>query len=285
MELWLAIGILGYLFYAISTAIDKYIMNHKYGAIKTNTIKMFFDGIILFIIGLLFFNITITSILIAWSLILGILYAATGILYFESLELKDVEEVMPFSTASITLLIFIGSIMLLSETANIFNYFGIILTIIGMYLVILKDNLKYPKIDKGFYLMIGMILISVIYSLLVKISLTDIEPINLAITMYFSTTIFLFIYLIFIKKENIKFNNKFKNHIPKIIISSFFGATATLLIYFALSIGDASKVYPLAGLQSVFIFILATIFLKEKFTYKRLVGTFFVFAGIYLITI
>ena len=285
MELWLALGILGFISSAISTSIDKYMMNHKYGAIKTNALKMFFDGIILFIIGILFFNITITSILITWSLILGILYATAGILYFESLELKDVEEVMPFSNASITMLIFIGSIILLSETANTFNYFGIIITIIGMYLVILKDGLKYPKIDKGFHLMIGMIILTVIYSLLVKIILSGIEPINLAITMYFSTTIFLVSYLVLVKKEKLKFTNKSKNHIPKIALSSFFGASATLLIYYALSIGEASKVYPLAGLQSVFIFIIATIFLKEKFSYKRLIGTFLVFAGIYLIAI
>ncbi|NOR85343.1 EamA family transporter [archaeon] len=285
MELWLIIGILGFASSAISTSIDKYMMNHKYGAIKTNALKMFLDGVILLTIGLLFFNIEITSSLILWSLILGSLYAAAGILYFESLEITDVEEVMPFSNASTTLLIFIGSIIFLGETANLGNYIGIILTVIGIYLVLLTNGLKYPKIDKGFYLMIKMVIFTVIYSLLIKTTLTEIKPINIAITMYFSTTLFLVSYLVITKKESLSFHNEFKKHIPKIALSSFFGASATFLIFFALSIGKASKVYPLAGLQSVFILIIATIFLKEKITIKRILGTIIIFAGIYFITI
>ncbi len=72
---------------------------------------------------------------------------------------------------------------------------------------------------------------------------------------------------------------------PMIITASFFGAMGTFLLYSALAIGDASKVFSIAGLQSAFIFIIASLFLKEKFRWHRLGGTMIIVAGVFLISV
>jgi uncharacterized membrane protein len=56
-------------------------------------------------------------------------------------------------------------------------------------------------------------------------------------------------------------------------------------LFSAAALGNASKVYPLAGLQSAFIFIIALLFLKEKFYWHRLAGTVIVFLGIFLVSL
>ena len=78
---------------------------------------------------------------------------------------------------------------------------------------------------------------------------------------------------------------KFEKKIPKILVASFFGGIGTFLIYSALAVGNASKVYPLTGLSTIFIFIFASVFLKEKFMWHRLAGTVLVFLGIYLVSL
>lgn len=285
MELWLLFGILGYLSYSISTSIDKYMMNKKYNIIKTETFKMFFDGIILLIIGLVFFNLNFTYNLFLWSLVLGVIYALAGIIYYNSLKLKDVEEVVPSIQSLTILLVFTGSIIIFKELVNYFNYVGVILILAGVYFVLSRNQLKIPKFDRAILLIMLIIILTTIYLLLVKKLLFNIEPINLAIMMYFSTTMILVFYQLFFKRESLSSIFQFKPKISKVMIAAFFGAIGTFLIYYALSIGNASKVYPLAGLQSVFIFIIASVFLKEKFYWKRLIGTAIVFLGIFLVSI
>lgn len=285
MKLWLILGLLSFLSYAISASIDKYMMNLKYGVFRTNTIKMFFDGVILLIIGLIFFDLNFTPNIILWSLILGVIYALGGIIYFTVLKLKDIGQVVPHLQSSEILLVFVGSLLLLNEIANIFNYLGVFLILIGVYAVLSETGIKFPRLDKAFFLVLAIVIMNAVYWLLVKKLLFDIEPITLAIMMYFSTTLILFVYQVLFRKQSLSSLISFKPKLPKIILASFFGAMGTFLIYSALSIGDASKVYPIAGIQSVFIFIIASIFLKEKFRWHRMIGTIIVFAGIFLISI
>jgi len=162
---------------------------------------------------------------------------------------------------------------------------GLVLILLGVYLVLSRKSFDIPKLDKAFFFGLLNVIIGTVFALLVKKVLFDVEPINLAIMMYFSTTLILLIYDSIAKRKPLDILRGDKSNIPKIAIAAFFGAIGTFLLYSALSIGDASKVYPIAGLQSVLIFIAATLFLKEKFMWHRMIGTIIVVAGIYLISI
>jgi len=285
MELWLIFGILGYLFHAISTSIDKGMMNHNFLPVKTGTSKMLFDGIFVLIAGLLFFDLSFNATLLKWSLLLGFLYSSLVILYFNVIKQKDIEEVIPYAQSLVILLIFLSSIILFNETARPLNYLGVGLILAGVYSIISTDGLKMPKIDKVIWLILLMVIINVIYALLIKKILFGIPPINLAIMMYFMAAAILALYELVFLKQKPKSLIYGKEGALTVLIAAFFGGIGTLLLYQAVSLGEASKVFPLAGIKSAFIFIIATIFLKEKFYWHRLIGIITVIAGIALTTI
>lgn len=280
MELWLILAILCYVSHAISSTIDKTMMNRGNTPLSVNAIKMLYDGIILLLIGVFFFKLNFTVDSALWALLLGAIYAVSGILYFNTLKLRDAAVAIPYLQSATLLLTFLGSVVFLSEAPNTFNYIGIVLIFIGVYALFIEKGIKLPKFSKTFFIMAGAIVVMTIYSLLAKNLLGKMEPINLAIMMYFSSALFLFLYvLIFNKHGTIKIYKS-----PRLIAAAFFGAVGTFLLYSALQIGEASQVYPIAGLQSVFIFILASFFLKEKFYMHRLVGIITVVVGIYFIS-
>jgi drug/metabolite transporter (DMT)-like permease len=281
MELWLTLAILCYASHAISSTIDKTMMNRGNTPLTVNSIKMLYDGIILLIIGAVFFNLRFTVDSVLWALLLGGLYAISGILYFNTLKLKDAAVAIPYLQSATLLLTFLGSVLFLHENPNAFNYAGIVLIFMGVYALFIEKGVRLPKMTRTFFIMAGAIIVMTIYSLLAKNLVDQIEPINLAIMMYFSSALFLFFYIVAFKKHD--GTKIFKS--PRLIIAAFFGAMGTFLLYSALQVGEASQVYPIAGLQSVFIFLLASFFLKEKFYWHRLAGVITVVIGIYLISI
>ncbi len=281
MEPWLIMGALGYLAYAISSSIDKHFMNKRYDPISTNTFKMFFDGFILLIIGMLFFKLNFSRELFLWSLPLGGLYAATGILYFKSLNLKEVHVVIPYTQSSKILLVFISSVILFNEAVSTFNWIGLALILFGIYEVLTEDGFRIPRLEKGVFIMSLNIIVGTIYSLLTKKLLFDVKPIDLSIMMYFSTTIILGCYTAVSRKQKRLFSIKSSN----IVVAAFFAAIGTLLVYYALSVGYASKVYSIIGLQSAFVYIIAISLLKEKFYWHKMIGVILILAGIFLISL
>ena len=284
-ELWLIFGILAYLSYAISTTIDKHMMNHHFGVLKTSTLKMFSNGLVLLIIGFFFFEINFTKALLLAALIVGLFKAIAVIFYYYSLELRDVQEAAPYFQAGELMFVFALSLIIFNETATGFNFLGVGLILCGIYALISNDGFKLPKTDKGLNFLSATVITITVFSLLSKHFLFTIKPIDLAISMYLASAVFIFIYQITFNKDTVTKLVDKKNRLPTLIVGSFFGAIGTLFLYTALETTAASKVYPLAGMYSVFVFILAAIFLKEKFSWRRLIGIAVVFAGIYLIAL
>jgi len=282
MELWLLFCTISCFSYAVSTSIDKYMMNLKYEVISTNVFKALFNGMIVLTIGLIFFNFTGNFSLL--MLVPGAIYAFSTLIYYTAIKLQDVGEIIPFYQSLGILFIFLSSVIVFNEFVSVYNYMGIILILIGVYLVLSKDVLKIPKFGRGSLLILLLLPTDVISALLVKKLLYNFEPINLAIVMYFSATLFLICFQILYRKHSSDIITNLRARVPKIASASFFGAIGTIFLYSALSLGYASKVYPIAGLTSIFIFIIAFFFLKEKFYWYRLIGIVFAFFGIYLIS-
>jgi len=283
MELWLSLAILSQLCYAIATSLDKRIMNKGSNPAKTAIIRNSLNSIILLIAGILFFKLSITVSSLAWSALLGILYGGATILYFYILKKKDLQEAIPFLHSGTILLVFIFSLILFNESANILNYLGVFIILLGIHLLLSKNKLKLPKLDKPLIMLFIAILLLSIYWLLTKNFLFEIEPINLVIPMFLFSAITMA--LAFPKLNSISsmaVNSKITNK-KSIFAASLFGSLATILIYFALSIGDSSKVNPLIGLQLAFIFFIGLVFFKERPHVNRIIGTIFIILGTYFI--
>jgi len=283
MESWFIFIVTSNFLWAIGATMDKSLMN-KYDAVKTNGIKMFMDGCILLIIGLLFLNFSLDATTLWWSILAGMLFGLSGIAYFMAMKLHDASEAVPFTTSLQIIIVFVASLYLFNETATLFNFIGVMLILTGIYAILSKNKVQLPKADIGMMYMIIVVIVFSAHVLLVKAVLSNIEPINIIVPMYFVASLFTFVFWIF--------HRKFRSHkvqetpdLTKVLIAAVFGATGTLFLYMALAAGEASKVFSISGIESVFLFIIAYIFLKEKFYWSRFLGIAFVFLGIYLVSI
>jgi len=277
MDQWLILALLSNLFYAISSSIDKYIMNGRSNPIRTNATKMFFDGTILLAVGLIFFNIHIDLDLLVAASILGLTYAGSGIAYFLSLKTTNVNVIMPLNQSAV-LFVFLFAVFFLNEAVDLFDYIAVMLVFLGSYVIVSNKKLEMPRLDPGLVLIIIMVLFASLWAISAKVLVSTIEPISLAITMYYFSSVFTFAYSFLNNKE------KSEIEIPKIALTALFGSFGTLLLYLAFAIENASKVYSIGGIRSVFVFFIAAIFLKEKFNLNVIIGTLMVILGIYLIS-
>ena len=110
---------------------------------------------------------------------------------------------------------------------------------------------------------------------------------DVALAAYVFTAVFLLLYELFGQKKHRHIQHlvtaPFQAPNKYIFAAAFFGSTGTILIYAALSIGVASKIFALAGLHSLGVFTISAVFLKEKVTKYRLIGFILCFIGLVLV--
>jgi len=283
MELWLIFGLIGYMISAFAGILDKYMMNQKYHPVTTVLLRVLFNAVFLGFVGFIFLNLSITPILLLLAIIPAFLLAITFVIYLFVLQRKNVSDIQPFSQSLDVLFIFLASIIILNEKASLVNYLGILVIVIGIYLVLTEHVTKVPRLDRNFIIIIALVPGDIAYALLLKIYLGTAEPIALAVSIYMMAFLILTIITLLMRKKLQLKISSLKSQLRIVFIASLCAATSIALLYTALSQANASKVYPMAGINSIIVFIIATLFLKEKFYRHRFIGTLIIFLGIYLI--
>ncbi len=285
MELWLILILAAHLVASVSTSLDKYMMNKGFNLFRTGTLKMFFDGIILLTLGVLFLNLDFSTTPMIFAAIIGGIYGANNFFYYKSLKMEDIEDAMPFFSAGSILLVFILSTILFKEASTSINYIGLVFILVGLYIVISKNGISIPKLNRGFLMVAVVVIIGSVHALLSKKFLLNINPINLVVMMYFFATLTMALMQFLFDRESLKYMIKPNKNLAILILGAVFGSISVFLYFSALAIGEASKVYAVGAIQVVFVFIIASLFLKEKFYIHRLLGTIVVVAGIYFVAI
>jgi uncharacterized membrane protein len=215
----------------------------------------------------------------------ALLLAFSFVVYLFVLQKKNASEIQPFSQSLDTLFIFLASIILLHEPASLTNYVGIFITVIGVYLVLTEHITKVPRLDRSLLIIAALVPIDIAYALLVKTFLGTADPIALAVSIYIMAFFMLMVVSVLLRRYINHTPSSLKPQLKTVLVASLCAATAAAFLYTALSQANASKVYPMAGVSSVAIFLLATIFLNEKFHKHRFIGTLIVVVGIYLISL
>jgi len=285
MELWFLYAIIGYSIGAISATLDKYMMNRQYHPVTTVLLRTLSNAIFLGTGGFLLLNMHLSTSLLLLAAIPAFLLAFSFVVYLFVLQKKNASEISPFSQSLDTLFIFLASIIILNEPARPENYVGILVVVIGVYLVLTEHITKVPRLDRSLLIIIALVPMDIAYALLVKTFLGDTDPIALAVSIYIMAFLMLFIVSLLLRRY---INNKPTSLMPQVrtvLVASFCAAIAAAFLYTSLSLANASKVYPMAGINSVAVFLLATVFLKEKFHKHRFIGTIIVVLGIYLISL
>ena len=285
MELWLVFSIIGYMIGAVAGIMDKYMMNQHYKPVITVLLRTLFNAFFLGSVGIIFLNLSITPTLLILAAIPAFILAFSFVIYLFVLQRKNASEIQPFSQSLDVLFIFIASVIILNEQVNLANYTGILVIVIGIYLVLTEHLTKLPHLDRNLLIIIALVPIDVSYALLIKTFLGSTEPITLAVSIYILAFLMLTIFLFFKRRQLLVKISSIKAQLRFVFIASLCATTAIALLYTALSQANASKVYPISGISSITAFFLATIFLKEKFHIHRFIGTLIVFLGIYLISL
>ncbi len=285
MELWLIYTLVGYSIFAIASILDKYMMNQRYSPVTTVLLRTLCNGLFLGIAGLLALHISFTPSLLMLAVIPAVLLVISWIVYLYVLKQKNATEIQPFSQSLDTLFIFLAAVYILNEPARLENYIGILVIVIGIYLVLTEHITQMPHIDRHLVIIAALVPIDLTYALLVKTFLNEANPIALAVSIYLLSAGLLGVVSLAMRKRAGLSAASLRPHLRLVIPASLCAAAGAGFTYTALSVADASKVYPMAGISSVIVFLLATVFLKEKFHKHRLVGTLIVVLGIYLISL
>ena len=285
MELWLVFSVLGYMIGAVAGILDKYMMNQQYHPVTTVLLRTLFNAFFLGTAGLLFLNLRLSASLLLLAAVPAFLLAISFVVYLYVLQKKNASEIQPFSQSLDTLFIFLASLLLLHEPARLENYAGILIIVIGIYLVLTEHITKVPHLDRNLLIIAALVPIDIAYALLIKIFLGSSEPIALAVSIYLMAFLMLGIISVLLRRKIHPTSASLKPQVRTVLVASLFAATAAAFLYTALSLANASKVYPMAGVSSVTVFLLATVFLKEKFHWHRFIGTLIVVIGIYLISL
>ncbi|MCX6671632.1 MAG: DMT family transporter [Euryarchaeota archaeon] len=285
MELWFIFAILGYTIGAISSILDKHMMNRLYHPVTWVLLRTLFNAVFLGTAGLLLIHLQITPSLLLLAAIPAFLLVISFVVYLFVLQKKNASEIQPFSQSLDTLFIFLAAVIFLHEPASLPNYVGILVTVIGVYLVLTEHITKVPCLDRQLLIIAALVPVDIVYALLVKTFLGTADPIALAVSIYIMAFLMLLVVSLLLRRYIHTTPASLKPQLRVVLVASLCAATAAAFLYTALSQANASKVYPMAGVSSVAVFLLATVFLKEKFHRHKFIGTLIVVIGIYLISL
>ena len=218
-----------------------------------------------------------------------IITSILGVTVFNSFTYLSLETTMVINSsimASVTPLLIIFFSWLIYKTPTYFmQFFGIILSIIGVLLIISRANL-YNLLSLNFTIgdlwMLGAVFAWSLYSVLLK-------KIDSSLSQLATLEVLIFIGLIFILPFYL-LEVQNQSYLPKdsneILMISYVAIFASITSFFAwnkgVSILGANKASLFLHLIPVFSSIWAIIFLGEKFSFFHLIGTIFIIMGIVL---
>ena len=222
---------------------------------------------------------------IGFFIILGItrITIFISIFYYSLYYTQVISGVLMISTIPVWI-IFISSLLNIEKT-NLFQIFGVILSLIGVVFIISKANieiLKNLEFNRGDLTMIVAMLSWAIYSALLKKKKYEVSQITLLQIVIICGLIFLIpIYLI-----EYQVGLRINLELPFILILSYvvlFPGLASFLLWIkGISMIGANRSGVFLHLMPILSAIMAMIFFSEKFMFYHILGACFIIIGILL---
>ncbi len=278
---WLTISLIGYFLLAFSYILDKALLKRR---IPRPAVYAFYVALLSFLsmflfpfggqwIDWYFFCISIFS---GGIFIWGLLF------YYYAVKKNEISRVAPLVGSVVQITTFLLAIIFLNKQLATSGVFGIILLIIGGFLISFDLPLKYKKLIKGvkFSFLSGIMLglsfsfFDYIYNYLGN----NIGGDYIFINGFMWTRFGLFIgglSLLLIKKYRKNILNSFlkkdetnkKQRSAKTIfyfsLNKIFGGISSVLINYAILLGGASMVQAVSSVQFVFVLLLASLMMKK----------------------
>ena len=251
-------------------------------AIRT-IIILIFAWIMVFITKGYTSEITIKSII--FLILSGISTGLSWIFYFKSLQIGNVNKVVPIDKSS-TVLTMILAFIFLKETITIIKVFGIIFIGIGTYLMITKkdDEEKEVKGKLWFYYAIFSAFFAALTSILGKIGVTGIDS-NYATAIRTVVVLIMAWLVVFMSKKQSELKNiKFRTFLF-LCLSGITTGLSWLSYYKALQYASVSVVAPIDKLSIVITIAFSYFVFKEKLSKKSFIGILGIILGTFTMLI
>lgn len=280
---------------ALSWSIGAFIygsVNKKISSFVINFLAAF-SGLIFQLFVILFFgdfskiflvDLKIFS-LIALVAITGYIIGRT--LYIESIKLVGVSTALPLTSIT-PLFTFVLAVIFYNEVITPLLITGTVIIIIGVWLLNIQQNKDITE-RKNFR---NGVLFAITAAMLWSISHVTIKYVLMYADIFYVNTIRITVQVtimsIILIAQN-KFLNLFKINVRDLVPISLGGIFSYFfyVVFFlsSLEMIGIARATPLSRIYPLFTFILAILFLKEKFTYVKLIGTIVIVSGVVLITI
>ena len=279
--------ILTTLFWSGNFIVGKSASMYEIPPFSLNFFRWFFAGLILF-------PFTFREIFkkkeyifenIGFFIILGLtsITIFNSVVYYSLYYTQVISGVLMISTIPVWI-IFISSILKI-EKSNIFQIFGVFLSLAGVIFIITKadlDLIKNLEFNKGDLTMVIAMFSWALYSALLKKKKYEISQIALLQVVIITGLIFLTpIYFIEMSFGNpIKLDKAFYLTLAYVVL--FPGLASFFFWIKGISIIGANRAGAFLHLMPIFGAIMAMIIFKEKFMFYHFLGAMFIIAGITL---
>ncbi len=221
-------------------------------------------------------------------LVSGGLNTVTTILYMKALKLSDLSVTVPMVTFT-PLFLLVTSPIILGEFPGGFGILGIILIVMGSYMLNIKkrrDGFFAPfralLNEKGPRLMLCVAFIWSISSNFDKIGVVNSSPVfwTASLNLFLTMTL---LPIMFLKSDSCI--SQVKNNVKALLPIGFFTAMMHLFIMTALSLTLVAYVIAIKRTNALFGVLWGALFFKEKNIKERLVGALIMVAGVLLISL
>lgn len=215
---------------------------------------------------------------IVLAIIIGLVIGDT--LFFKSIKLVGVAIAVP-SSSTFPIFTSIIATTFLNEVISIVAWFGIVLTLIGIWLLNRKNKDSYDlNVGKGIAFAISASILWSIGFSIFRYVLFNIDPFSLLIWRM----VILFIFFIPLMTRSIK-KVSFKSFLYLNLSGLVALAIGGILMFYGLAIIGASKSATITAANPLFSTILAIIFLKERIGSIQIFGILLLTIGILLVSL
>jgi uncharacterized membrane protein len=190
-----------------------------------------------------------------------------------------------------TIFVILWALIILKEKISLTGILGIIVTLIGIYLLHLraftlksfKEPFKYI-LEKATIFAFLTALFSSFYQVNDKIGVQFISPILYICLVWVMASIF-YLPIVMNKRNRKDIKTEWNINRKSILLSAFLNIVSYLMILFALTMGKVSYIVALRQIGVIYGVILGMIILKERFGRIRLIASIVIVIGLFLVSI
>jgi len=174
-----------------------------------------------------------------------------------------------------------AAFFLLKEKISVSNIIGIIISLLGVYFVVLKNEYSFAISLEGLFLLLLAVLSAVAYSMVI-VKLSGKYNVFMIISWQNTIGVFYFLPLFFIfDYKYLTFQNlQWQSFIPLIKLAIFASSLSFMFYTYGVKNFGVSKANMYTNTVPVFTLIFAWILLDEIILFKNLIGIFLVLFGL-----